>query len=70
MFDPASGDGTGIVFEHFTAEGVRWALRTALSVFREPNLWRRLVLNGMAEDFSFKRQAATYLAIYRQLLID
>jgi len=68
-YDPTSGDGTGIVFEHYTPDGVRWALETALALYREPDHWRRIVRNGMAEDFSWVNQAESYLAIYRQLLI-
>ena len=68
-FDPGSGEGTGIVFEHATPEGVRWALERALVLYRQPSLWRRMVANGMAEDFSWERQAEGYLAIYRRLLI-
>jgi glycogen synthase len=37
---------------------------------RDRELWRRLVLNGMKEDFSRDHQAERYLAIYRELLIN
>jgi len=69
-FDPASGDGTGIVFEHFNAAAVVWALETGIKLFRDPELFRRLMLNGMKEDFSWDQQAERYLAIYRELLIN
>ncbi|TDI37259.1 MAG: glycogen synthase [Acidobacteria bacterium] len=70
LFDPATGEGTGIVFEHFTADGLRWALGTALELYRDRPSWRRLVANGMAQDFSWERQAEAYVAIYRRLLQD
>jgi starch synthase len=60
--------GTGIAFEHATAEGVRWALETALGLYRDPNAWTALIRNGMAEDFSWERQAARYLEEYRRLV--
>jgi starch synthase len=69
-FDPNTGEGTGIVFDHFDASAVVWALEAAIGLFRDRELWRRLVSNGMKEDFSWDRQAALYLAIYRELLID
>jgi starch synthase len=69
-FDPASRQGTGIVFEHFNAAAVVWALETGISLFRDRELWRRLVVNGMNEDFSWDQQAERYLAIYRELLIN
>ncbi len=70
LFDPATGEGTGIVFDHFNAEAMVWALEAGVGLFRDRPLWRRLVLNGMAEDFSWDREAERYLAIYRELLID
>ncbi len=69
-FDPMSGEGTGIVFDHFNAAAVVWALETGLGLFRDQELFRRLVLNGMNEDFSWEQQAERYLAIYRELLIN
>jgi starch synthase len=70
LFDPESGDGTGIVFEHFDASAVSWALTAAIRLFHDEKSFRRLVRNGMAEDFSWERQAERYVALYRQLLIN
>ena len=70
LFDPETGEGTGIVFEHFNAEAALWALEAGIGLFRDRELWRQLVLNGMNEDFSWDQQAERYLAIYRELLIN
>jgi starch synthase len=69
LFDPATFEGTGIVFDHFNAEAAFWALETAVRLFRDRERWIRLMRNGMKEDFSWDRQAEGYLAIYRDLLI-
>ncbi len=53
LFDPETGEGTGIVFEHDTADGVRWALGTALELYRDRASLCWLVANGMAQDFSW-----------------
>jgi starch synthase len=66
-FDPATGEGTGVVFNDFDEGGVRWALDTALGWFAQPATWRRLVANGMREDFSWERQGAEYEALYSRL---
>jgi starch synthase len=63
-FDPATGQGTGVVFNDFDAQGLRWALSTALEWYGWPSVWRRLVLNGMREDFSWERQGAEYERLY------
>ena len=67
-FDPASGSGTGIVFNDYDPGGVRWALSTALEWFGWPSVWRRLVANGMREDFSWETQGRLYEELYRRLV--
>jgi starch synthase len=47
---------------------VRWALDTALDLYQNRGAWRRLVQNGMAQDFSWHRQAQLYVAEYERLL--
>jgi starch synthase len=63
-FDPATGVGTGVVFNDFDAPALSWAINTALDWYGEPPLWRRIVHNAMAQDFSWSRQSAQYLQIY------
>jgi starch synthase len=66
-FDPASGAGTGVVFNDFDVPALEWALNTALDWYAEPTQWRRIMRNGMAQDFSWKRQSEQYLEIYQRL---
>ncbi len=66
-YDPATGAGTGIVFNDYDAPALEWALNTALDLYAEPGPWRRLMLNGMAKDFSWTRQAEKYIGIYGRL---
>jgi starch synthase len=68
QFDPSTGEGTGIVFNDFDAGGVRWALETALDAYAQPAWWRRMVHNGMAQDFSWRRQVGDYEALYHRML--
>jgi len=60
--------GTGFVFDHFTPGGLRWALDRALGAYADPGLWKPLVRNAMAEDFSWEVQAQRYGELYRWLL--
>ena len=66
-FDPATGAGTGIVFNDFNADGLRWALATALDWYAQPALWQRLRTNGMRVDFSWTRSGAEYVRLYARL---
>jgi starch synthase len=67
IYDPDTGRGTGIVFEHPTVEAVRWAAETAARLFRDRAVWRSIQLQGMAEDFSWTKQIQEYVALYRRL---
>jgi len=66
-FAEPARQGTGFVFEHHDPAGVRWALATALAVYRNQPAWRQLMLNGMAQDFSWKTQSALYETVYERL---
>jgi starch synthase len=63
----ATGDGTGFVFERHDRAGLRWAVESALSTYRDPGAWNRLVDNGMAQDFSWSHQATLYELLYSRL---
>ncbi len=67
-FDPATGTGTGFKFTPYTPDAFLAALERALRTRRDPALWARLVANGMAQDFSWSRAAAEYLALYETLV--
>ncbi len=66
-FDRRSGEGTGFVFEHFTADGLAWAIGHALGTWRDRAAWARLVRNAMSQDFSWQRQIRKYVALYEAL---
>jgi starch synthase len=68
QWNPATRDGTGIVFDHHDAAGVTWAIETALALYRDRPAWDRLVDNGMAKDFSWTIQGKLYEELYDRLL--
>jgi len=67
-FDPATGSGTGIVFNDYNAEAVSWALNTALDLYQNKASWRRLMRNGMAQDYSWSRQVHGYIELYQSIV--
>lgn len=67
MWNEHTREGTGVVFNDFDAGGVRWAIETALDLFKNPEAWRQMMLNGMAQDFSWEQQGAKYVAMYDSL---
>ncbi|MFN8180087.1 MAG: glycogen synthase [bacterium] len=64
LFDPKDGTGNGIVFEHPTPQGVRWAVESALELYGRPETWKQIVANAMAGDLSWDAQAPRYVELY------
>jgi starch synthase len=67
-FDPDTRQGTGIVFNDYDVPGLTWAVTTALQWHAQSGLWRRLVQNAMAMDFSWEKQVREYVALYERML--
>ncbi|HAK55295.1 MAG: glycogen synthase GlgA [Vicinamibacterales bacterium] len=65
-FDPATGQGTGFVFTEYSAAALMASLRAALAVFGDRAAWRRIQVNGMAEDHSWDVSAREYVKVYRR----
>jgi starch synthase len=63
----AAGIGTGIQFAPVTVEMLKTAIRRTAMLYREPDIWRRLQLNGMSVDVSWRRPARRYAMLYRDL---
>ena len=66
-FDAATGIGTGIMFNDYNAPAASWAIKAALDLYQQKGAWRRLVQNGMAQDFSWNRQVQHYVDAYERL---
>jgi len=67
LFDPASGTGTGIVFNDYNAPALGWAINYALDLYTEKPTWRKLVRNGMAMDYSWEKQGQIYIDLFYRL---
>jgi len=67
-FDPARRTGTGFIFDPFTADALLATVRRAASTYRQPAVWKALVRNAMAEDFSWDASAREYVTLYRKAL--
>jgi len=56
------------VFNDFDVPAVQWALHTTLDLYKDRSAWRRLMLNGMAKNYSWEHQATEYVALYNEML--
>jgi starch synthase len=62
----ASGIATGYVFNDPAPEHLQTALQRALDAWHQPKVWKRLIFQGMQQDFSWRQSARHYLDLYRQ----
>ncbi len=63
----AAGVATGVQFYPPSVEALTYALDRALEIGRDPATTRRLRLNGMRSDVSWRGPAKRYAALYRDL---
>ena len=66
-FDPASGTGTGFVFDFKSTWIMMHTIRRALAAYRDRSLWERLVRNCMDRDSSWSVPIDRYLALFERL---
>ncbi len=59
---------TGFRFQEATAAALWNAVESAIRHYRDPDSWARILDTGMRQDFSWKRSAEQYIALYRQIL--
>ncbi len=60
-----AGIATGYVFNTPDPGHLRAALQRALACYRQPKVWKRLIFQGMQQDFGWRQSARRYLELYR-----
>ena len=63
-FEPKAGKGTGFRFQAYEGRALLACIRQALRTFKDQKAWRKVMLNGMGKDFSWKTSAAEYAKLY------
>lgn len=65
----ANGTATGFTFVDYDSSVLEETLRRALSVHQQqPEVWDRLVQNGMQQDWSWENSARAYVQLYEKTL--
>ena len=67
-FNPRTKTGNGFVFNQFSQWSLFATLIRAMTIYQQPSLWRRLVINTMKSDFSWKVIAGEYYNLYRRII--
>jgi starch synthase len=63
-FNLEHGTGTGFKFWEYSGGALLHAIREALHYYSDDGVWKRIQLNGMAQDFSWNTSAAEYAKLY------
>ena len=63
-YNEAAGTGTGFKFYGFNPQDFWQAVKRSLTFFEDKPTWRKLMLNGMAQTFSWDKPAAEYVRLY------
>jgi starch synthase len=68
-FDHRTGEGNGFKFSAYEPIAFLEAAGKAVDLFEDPKAWKRLMANGMKEDFSWDRSAQRYRTLYELLMV-
>ena len=67
-FNPSTGEGTGFCFSAYDANQFSDAIQRALALWKRREDWRRLMVNGMTCDFSWRVSAGKYVQVYEKFM--
>ncbi len=67
QYNKYTQEGNGFVFENYNAHEMMYALKRALSFYGNYEIWHKIQLNAVQADYSWKRSAKEYEALYERL---
>lgn len=66
-YDKYAREGNGFLFADYNAHEMMYALKRALSLYRDFGEWLNIIRNAMNTDYSWKESAKEYKALYEKL---
>ena len=67
-WDPDTRTGTGFPFVEYSSHALAGTMDWVLRNWRDQRGWKKLIENGMRQDFSWDRQGPEYVKLYRSIL--
>ncbi|MBE0427034.1 MAG: glycogen synthase GlgA [Nitrospirae bacterium] len=64
-YNPLLLKGTGFLFSDYTPSAMMDALKRAFCVYTDMQKMKKIIINGMKKDFSWKKSAEKYVEIYK-----
>lgn len=69
-FNPANGTGNGFSFTSKSAWALYASIIEALTIYKQPMLWKKLILNCLKSDFTWKKAALEYDKWYKHVITE
>lgn len=60
--------GTGFLFNRYDEKDLFNSIKKALSFYNKKDVWKKIQINGMKQDFSWKNSAQKYKSLYKRIL--
>jgi len=67
-FNPSTLKGNGFIFKEFSSQALLESLKEALGCYHKPNLWEKIIQEGLREDVSWEAAARKYARLYLDAL--
>lgn len=65
-FNANTLEGNGFLFSEYSSEALVGAIKRALQCYKKPQMWKRIMQNGLTEDFSWEHAAKKYVKLYER----
>ena len=59
--------GNGFSFKNYSADELLMITRYALSIFKDKNIWNKIIKSAMESDSSWEKSAMEYMRVYNEL---
>lgn len=66
-FNEYTDEGNGFSFTHYDAQDMMYTIKRAADFYHDAKIWPRIVKAAMKSDFSWRRSASEYSALYDRL---
>ncbi|CEH32972.1 glycogen synthase GlgA [Romboutsia lituseburensis] len=67
-YNKFTGEGNGFSFKNYNAHEMLYCIQRAMELYKDKDKWRRLVINAMNTDSSWKKSAMEYIKTYHEML--
>jgi starch synthase len=66
-YNEESGEGNGFTFSNYNAHDMMFTVRRAVSLYKQPEHWKKITKNAFAGDYSWNVSAQQYIDIYNEI---